>query len=305
MFIKEKLLVTTGFPFENGTRSEVIDLVNDLNKCDDLPDYPLQVEEATGGFISGKYPMICGGHFYTYDQCLVLGSDDLMVQLLTSRTESASVVLNNKLWITGGLSGSNDPIETTEFVDLSNEESQRGIDLPEPMYSHCLAKIDDNHALLTGGMTMYGSRRNTYLFSEDTNGWIRGPDMIQGRSEHTCGSFYSEFHSATIAIVAGGQDRGSVLDSVEILVLNSGQWIEGPKLLKPLYAAAMVPLRHSVVVIGGVSGINEYQSSIHSLSCNEDDCQWTTLKQELKVPRMQSVAMMIPDSLTNCKVVSY
>ena len=129
--------------------------------------------------------------------------------------------------------------------------------------------------------------------------------MIQGRSVHTCGSFYSEFHSATIAIVAGGQDRGSVLDSVEILVLNSGQWIEGPKLLKPLYAAAMVPLRHSVVVIGGVSGINEYQSSIHSLSCNEDDCQWTTLKQELKVPRMQSVAMMIPDSLTNCKVVSY
>ena len=57
--------MTTGFPFENGTRSEVIDLVNDLNKCDDLPDYPLQVEEATGGFISGKYPMICGGHFYT------------------------------------------------------------------------------------------------------------------------------------------------------------------------------------------------------------------------------------------------
>ena len=161
-------MVATGFPFENGTKSEVIDLENEFNHCTDLPDYPLQVEQASGGILHGKYPVICGGHFYTFDQCLVVGSPDLMVQLLTSRTDSASVVLHDKLWITGGLSGSNDPIKSTEIIDLFNE-SKDHIDLPEPMYSHCLAKVDENHVLLNGGMTMYGPRKSTYLYSQDTN----------------------------------------------------------------------------------------------------------------------------------------
>ena len=177
-----------------------------------------------------------------------------------------------------------------------------GPKLPEPIYSHCLAKIDENHAFLTGGKTIWGTRNQTHLYTQDTQSWIRGPEMIQSRSEHVCGSFYSLFHSTTMVVVAGGQNGfGQKLDTVELLILTQNQWFAGPKLPKPLYGSTMVSLRNSFLIIGGVSGINDYQSSIHSLNC-KNECEWKTLKQELKVARMQSVAMMVPNNMTHCNV---
>ena len=38
-----KVLVTTGYPLENGYHSEVIDLVNPNSTCDSLPDFPVQI----------------------------------------------------------------------------------------------------------------------------------------------------------------------------------------------------------------------------------------------------------------------
>ena len=38
-----KVLVTTGYPLENGYHSEVIDLLNPNSTCDSLPDFPVQI----------------------------------------------------------------------------------------------------------------------------------------------------------------------------------------------------------------------------------------------------------------------
>ena len=43
MFFIAKVLVTTGYPLENGYHSEVIDLVNPNSTCDSLPDFPVQI----------------------------------------------------------------------------------------------------------------------------------------------------------------------------------------------------------------------------------------------------------------------
>ena len=45
-----KLLVTTGYPYENGQKSEIIDLLNPGSVCEDLPDFPIQVGAASEDF---------------------------------------------------------------------------------------------------------------------------------------------------------------------------------------------------------------------------------------------------------------
>ena len=42
-FFIAKVLVTTGYPLENGYHSEVIDLLNPNSTCDSLPDFPVQI----------------------------------------------------------------------------------------------------------------------------------------------------------------------------------------------------------------------------------------------------------------------
>ena len=49
--IKGKLLVTTGLPYENGTNSEIIDLLNVDVTCKDRTKNPKNIAYATGGVV--------------------------------------------------------------------------------------------------------------------------------------------------------------------------------------------------------------------------------------------------------------
>ena len=138
-----KLLVTTGYPYENGSHSEIIDLANPNVTCSSPPNYPIKVERAFSGLINlfgtlhnFTLPLICGGMYRNYSNsdyydgqtnCYILGDDKIVAELLQPRSAGASVVLNNNvLWITGGLVKSMHYTKTTEFVRL-NQPTIQGI----------------------------------------------------------------------------------------------------------------------------------------------------------------------------------
>jgi hypothetical protein len=52
--------------------------------------------------------------------------------------------------------------------------------------------------------------------------------------------------------------------------------------------------------MGGFSATHGYQSSIHKLICDQLGCKWSEMAQQLKMSRQNFVAMLIPDTLTNC-----
>jgi hypothetical protein len=58
------------------------------------------------------------------------------------------------------------------------------------------------------------------------------------------------------------------------------------------------PDGQGVIVIGGYSAA--HQSSIYKLICDQLECKWSEMEQKLKIARQLSVAMLIPDTLTNC-----
>ena len=86
--------------------------------CNDWPDFPISVYEATGGLI-GNTVMICGGHSENFDesQCYSLTSEKItpVTHMSVGRMRAASIVLNdNTLWVTGGAFAS------TEYVTLTD-----------------------------------------------------------------------------------------------------------------------------------------------------------------------------------------
>ena len=57
-----------------------------------------------------------------------------------------------------------------------------------------------------------------------------------------------------------------------------------------LYGHEIVPFDKDVVIIGGYAG--GYQSSLHRLTCQNQDCEWKTMSQQLKVARRHFVAIL-------------
>ena len=68
-----------------------------------------------------------------------------------------------------------------------------------------------------------------------------------------------------------------------------------------LWGHEMVPFDKDVVIIGGSggSGVGR-QSSLHRLTCHNQDCEWKTMSQQLKVARSNFVGILIPDELVDC-----
>lgn len=139
---------TTGFP-NNLKNSEVIDLLDSKNYCQDLSDYTYEVNWATGGLLNNINPLICGGrNSFNIDilECNIIGTNEKL-ELMHPRTFSASIVIGDKLWVTGGEISPN----TSEFILLNEKISMAGPDLPTDFNSHCLTWANDTHVILTGG----------------------------------------------------------------------------------------------------------------------------------------------------------
>ena len=68
----------------------------------------------------------------------------------------------------------------------------------------------------------------------------------------------------------------------------------GPPLTKGLYDISIVDIQGDAFLFGGY-GDGGLNSAIYRLTCSSDICSWSTLNLELKVGRIFSVAILVPD----------
>ena len=69
----------------------------------------------------------------------------------------------------------------------------------------------------------------------------------------------------------------------------------GPTLPKKCNRHEMVDIGEHLYIIGGDDG-NDYLNEIQKLTCVSSVCSWTTLTQQLKVGRSNTVAIPVIDS---------
>ena len=162
--------------------------------------------------------------------------------------------------------------------------------------------------------------RKTYFVNIKSGLKQKGPLLKIGRFNHGCERI--EVNGASLLIIAGGEGRSerrfeglTYLSSMEYLDLSKlkNGWTFGPDLPFGIGVPKLVASldRSSLYAIGGEAfgkykgvpdkkinmGILEYHCKGQKSLMKE--CQWKIMDQQLNHYRMNSIAIMIPDSLAN------
>ncbi len=268
--------------------------IKGLTRCQPLP-YQTQsmhaLGDATGALLKVKQnhsavslynnsvlPIVCGG--WTSEvienmNCYNVAGDSSNVQqrvgIMRQRREgAASIAVFNAttLWMTGGLSGGVFGTDTTEWIDLSegydNEKKlSYGTLLPMAVAYHCLALINDEIAILYGGIEEFTTGHFGFssawtvnitekiklpsLKNEGDQLWTNAPPMSARRAEHSCGVIREQRNvndsskfTRKIVVAAGGVDAYnpslSSAPKTELLqiddyhdgsIIISDSWVDG------------------------------------------------------------------------------
>jgi hypothetical protein len=122
-------------------KTEVIDILNPGNKCNFLPDFPLEkVSKASGGLMEQK-PMVCGGLTGdgepVYDCYSLNQTGWTKLDITVNNHNAQSIPINNNgMWMTGGVE--ENPLKTS-FV--SPTRVQDGPDMLKGLVDHCVVKV--------------------------------------------------------------------------------------------------------------------------------------------------------------------
>ena len=91
--------------FGYSNRTEVIDLENPNNVCEDMAPNSNLLNHFSSGLINNNLPLVCGGlsQYHYYDDCFVVGrkSNTLIAQMKHPRSNAASLPLPDALWVLG------------------------------------------------------------------------------------------------------------------------------------------------------------------------------------------------------------
>ncbi len=300
-----------------GRSTQILDIEDPTMICQDAPDYyPIDAQgiNSEGALLDGM-PFLCDLLEEHSTNCQFLGSEstDQFVTNMTltmSRRGSASILLpgsNDTLWITGGKVKMNSKnaifVKSTEYISPKNG-SRPGPDLPARLFHHCLVQVNDSTLLLVGGISnQREDSKDSYYFDVNLEIWTRGPDLAIARHTHACGRLKDKgFKNGTMIVVAGGKKEAA--RSTEILVENGLVWTKGPDLPISLRSSVMVskPDQYQLLVIGGCDPDGGGQSEANfRLTSYLGELSWSRMQQQLSPGRCGHVAMLVPDSLTQCE----
>jgi len=296
------ILITSGHPRSDATRStEVVNLEKDL-RCPQFNNYPLEVSTAFG-FSLADSPVVCGGYFFDGDhhsenRCYRFQNNkwSLFATMTDRRAYAAAITYRNKIHIFGGYDYPYSTLKSTETIDQEGKATV-SVDLPIPLESHSISAVNSTTSFISGGFTDGNSySKKTWYYDHATMNFHPGPDLREGRYGHA--SSVITYGKMEIIVITGGKGDGyETLDSTELLI--DEEWQQGPPMPKKIKGHSMISYNGDAYAIGGKSP-DGYEKAIYRLSCPNQECQWTTLQQELKTPRQWFVAIPIMDSLVDC-----
>ena len=248
----ERVLVIIGGKSADNQNTEVI---YESQKVDHylLPAYPKNRIGTCSGLIEDQIIIVCGGMeeyspwFSDVDwstvsaECYTIGNTtDLTWQLYISmrrpRTYAAAIVIDRKLWITGGDTGGDGIVEDvkSEFLDPKDPNVLlEGPDMPYGYIAkHCLTLISQHQVMLIGGETLDDNDhwifpRETFVYDFLIELWRNGPNIATGRIALGCSQF-TDKNKVNWTIISGGLDEdGARLKTTEMLADVSSEWISG------------------------------------------------------------------------------
>ena len=218
------ILVATGS--SDTDKCQVFD-VSSSNSCANLPSYPYSMRYGAGGVIN-NVPIICGGYRSSgsprqTDSCYRFNKEsntwNLHCTMTSRRSQHAASVIQDALFISGGLEGSS-LLASTEFIHADGSVTS-GPNLPVARYGHCMVTLHDSKVIIIGGYPS-SLNQNVLVFNQADNSYTTGPSMSYERRHSACTLFHSDLHNGRPVVLAAGgygQATAEVYDYT-----NSNQW---------------------------------------------------------------------------------
>lgn len=296
----------------NSTATEVLDFSNSNLTKPSFGEIPETRDVAVGAYLNDQ-PILCGGddgdfRNPAYDTCLTFRNSrwSQTHKLTTGRRAAVSVQLNETtLWILGGGGGGGrNLLNSTEFINVNNQNGIPGKELPAAMWRGCAVKYSSEKIFVIGGVGTIGYYKGNpeigylnkvWIFNpKDNFSYVTGPSLKLPRGRHGCALMKNGDKS--LIVIAGGYSCiwGDYLTQVDILdpSNDNNQWTPGPSLpsFRQDIANAMFtsPDGGGVMIAGGIDVPNNgVISNIFELRAGAKN--WTQLEQKLNQPRSDHV----------------
>ena len=221
------ILVATGSDYTD--KCQVID-VSSSTSCGNLPSYPYSMYLAAGGVINNT-PIICGGRISSgfptqQESCYRFNENsnswNLHCTMTSRRSIHAATVINDTLFISGGVDGSFNDLASTEFIH-ANGSVTSGPNLPVARHGHCMVTLHDSKVIIIGANYPTSLYKNVLVFDPADNSYTTRPSMSYERRNSACTLFHSDLHNGRPVVLAAG-GIGQTTAEVYDYTTNSNQW---------------------------------------------------------------------------------
>jgi kelch-like protein 12 len=195
-----------------------------------------------------------------------------LTPMIYPRQGHASVVLDGKLFVIGGVSNRIGYLSSVECLDLETGQRSEMAPMITPRSSNGAAVLEGK-IYVAGGWTGSHSFALVDSFDAATNQWTAVAPM------NTCRSFYGMVSAQGKLFAVGGVDnQDDVLSSVEMFDPNTGEWTDIQSLIIPRYGLAVAVLGDKLYAIGGKDSDGVHRlGSVECLDLSVPNSQWTTV----------------------------
>ena len=174
--------------------------------------------------------------------------------LPSARALHRSVVLDGKIYVTGGLTTSGSYISTMEIYDpASNSWSTVTIPLTAGERREHTSVTLDGKIYLIGGLTNSGRISTVDVYDPVTGLWSQAASLNTTRSQHS-----SVVLNGSIYVIGGY--NGTIHSSVEVYNATANSWSYGDSLLDVRYDQSSHVLNDIIYVVGGYGYSNQYST---------------------------------------------
>ena len=149
--------------------------------------------------------------------------------MTSRRYDSAGISHAQSFYIFGGYNSGR--LSSTEII--TEQGVSAGPEMPEAVYHHAIASVNETTSILTGGDTS-GISAKTWFFSHVSQQFQAGPILITGRRSHASATIQDKVTMENIVAVIGGygDDDEGTLDTTELLINGESEWQQGKNHVK-------------------------------------------------------------------------
>lgn len=167
----------------------------------------------------------------------------------TPRTEVASVVLDEELYVIGGFEEGNQVSAAVEALDLSSGQWRSAAPLPVPLH-HAPAVVHDGEIHVLGGHAgiPFVPQRVHLVYDPAQDNWSMGTPLPADRGAHGAAVVEDQ------AYLVGGVDHQGLVATVDVYDFGDETWSQGPDLPTPREHLAVTSLDGQVYAAGGREG---------------------------------------------------